>query len=125
MMAADAYPAGFADHYYQQLLLQTFSGCYEGTLTMSDKTWYKIRVLEVSVILKQLLTNLEENLEGIVWKGYHNGCFYIDQVEFIGCAAPAIYQIVNFHSFRSDNWRKVAEYSAQIGYYVTLKRVII
>ena len=125
MMAAAAYPAGFADQYYQQLIGQTFSGRYESPHTISDKTWCKISVLEPSVILKPLLMNLVVNLERIVWKGYHNGFFYIDPVEFDGYTETAKYEIVNFRSFTSDNWREVAKYSAQIGYYVTLKRLII
>ena len=113
------------DEYYAKLKKLTFKGSFVGTHPILKKTWYKIKVKTTTGKLNQYLAEIEKNFGEKIWKGYHNGCFYINSSEFKDDEEDTTYKIIDYDyfSFPPDQWREKKKYEKETGYHVVLERV--
>ena len=120
--------------YYKKLVGKSFEGIYEGPFEM-DKTWDKVKSLEVD---EELDKDLEDILEEFgdhnsgnekIWKGFHqSGSSYMfyAQIEtenledLIG--EEVEYKIKKFEIFGGDSWwKKAYKYEMKKGVEITLE----
>ena len=70
------------DLYYKKLEKEVFKGTYIGDFTRGDSTgkqWKKVKC-DTRTFKKKMKGNLEQirKFEGRVWKGIHEGIFYVN-----------------------------------------------
>ena len=112
------------DPHYNKLVGKTFQGIYEGDHTMYSTAWKKVRY-DWQTSKDEDLNYILREFEGKIWKGIHDGCFYVypETVppDLLDKDTEKTYIIADYKRFDfSDEPKTGNTYTDKCGYYFIL-----